>query len=61
MIEKMILSLIINIYYTGLDKMEVPRSLPKRKMRVMNTFFLLDDSRIILLIDPWKNQEALDI
>ncbi len=41
--------------------MEVPRSLPKRKMRVMNTFFLLDDSRIILLIDPWKNQETLDI
>lgn len=61
MIEKMILSLIINIYYTGLGKMEVPRSLPKREMRVMNTFFLLDDSKIILLIDPWKNQETLDI
>lgn len=67
------MSLIINIYYTGengsarkfaeemvssgiVDKVRAEEGNEKYEY-----FFPMDDSETVMLIDRWKNQEALDI
>ncbi len=67
------MSLTINIYYTGKDGSaksfvnEMISSGLVDKIRVeegnmrYEYFFPLEDKETVLLIDKWKNQEALDI
>lgn len=67
------MSLIINIYYTGKNGSarkfaeEMISSGIVNKVRAeegnerYEYFFPMDDKETIMLIDKWKNQEALDI
>ena len=67
------MSLIINIYYTGengsarkfAEEMVSSGIVDKVRAEEGNEryeyFFPMDDSETVMLIDRWKNQEALDI
>ena len=67
------MSLTINIYYTGKDGSArkfaeemvsngvVDRVRSEEGNEKYEYFFPMNDSETILLIDRWKNQEALDI
>ena len=67
------MSLTINIYYTGKDGSArkfaeemvsngvVDRVRSEEGNEKYEYFFPMDDSETVLLIDRWKNQEALDI
>lgn len=67
------MSLTINIYYTGKDGSArkfaeemvsngvVDRVRSEEGNEKYEYFFPMNDSEIVLLIDRWKNQEALDI
>lgn len=67
------MSLIINIYYTGengnarkfaeemVSSGIVDRVLAEEGNERYEYFFPMNDSETVMLIDKWKNQEALDI
>ena len=67
------MSLTINIYYTGKDGSArkfaeemvsngvVDRVRSEEGNEKYEYFFPMNDSKTVLLIDRWKNQEALDI
>ena len=67
------MSLIVNIYYTGKDGSArkfaeemvssgiVDRVREEDGNERYEYFFPMDDSETIMLIDKWKNEEALDI
>ena len=67
------MSLIINIYYTGengsvrkfVDEMITKGIVDRIRKEEGNLryeyFFPVDDSETVLLIDKWKDEEALDI
>ena len=67
------MSLIINIYYTGengsarkfVDEMITKGIVDKIRKEEGNLrydyFFPVDDPEAVLLIDKWKNEEALDL
>lgn len=67
------MSLIINIYYTGTngsagkfaEEMVSSGIVDRVRAEVGNEryeyFFPMDDKETVMLIDKWKNQEALDL
>ncbi len=67
------MSLIVNIYYTGKDgsakkfaeEMVSSGIVDRVRAEVGNEryeyFFPMDDKETVMLIDKWKNEEALDI
>ena len=67
------MSLIVNIYYTGKDGSAkkfaeemvssgiVDRVREEDGNERYEYFFPMDDSETVMLIDKWKNEEALDI
>lgn len=67
------MSLIVNIYYTGKNgsarkfALEMVSSGIVERVRAeegnerYEYFFPMDDSETVMLVDRWKNQEALDI
>ncbi len=67
------MSLVINIYYTGLNGSArefakemissgiVDRVRAEDGNEKYEYFYPVDDEETVLLIDKWKNQEALDI
>ena len=67
------MSLIVNIYYTGKDgsakkfaEEMVSSGIVDRVRREVGNeryeyFFPMDDKETVMLIDKWKNEEALDI
>lgn len=67
------MSLVINIYYTGLNGSArkfakemissgiVDRVRAEDGNEKYEYFYPVDDKETVLLIDKWKNQEALDI
>ena len=67
------MSLIINIYYTGIngsarkfaEEMVSSGIVDRVRAEVGNEryeyFFPMDDKETVMLIDKWKNQEALDL
>lgn len=67
------MSITINIYYTGTDGSARSFAEEMVKSGIVNDvrneegnlryeyFFPMEDSETVLLIDSWKNQEALDI
>ena len=67
------MSLIINIYYTGTNGSArkfaeemvssgiVDRVRAEEGNERYEYFFPMDDTETVMLIDKWKNQEALDI
>ena len=67
------MSLIINIYYTGrngsakkfAEEMVSSGIVDRVRLEEENEryeyFFPMDDSETVMLIDKWKNQEALDL
>ena len=66
------MSLIVNIYYTGENgnarrfaeemttKGIVDRIRNEEENERYEYFFPMDDSETVMLVDKWKNQEALD-
>ena len=67
------MSLIVNIYYTGkngsakkfAEEMVTSGIVNRVRAEVGNEryeyFFPMDDSETVMLIDKWKNEEALDL
>ncbi len=67
------MSLIINIYYTGINGSArkfaeemvssgiVDRVRAEEGNERYEYFFPMEDSETVMLIDKWKNQEALDL
>ena len=67
------MSLVVNIYYTGKDGSArkfvqemvssgiVDRIREEEGNERYEYFFPMDDEETVMLIDKWKNQEALDI
>lgn len=67
------MSITVNIYYTGTDGSAKSFAEEMVKSGIVNDvrneegnlryeyFFPMEDSETVLLIDGWKNQEALDI
>ena len=67
------MSLIINIYYTGINGSArkfaeemvssgiVDRVRAEEGNERYEYFFPMDDTETVMLIDKWKNQEALDL
>ena len=68
-----VVSLVVNIYYTGKDGSArkfvqemvssgiVDRIREEEGNERYEYFFPMDDEETVMLIDKWKNQEALDI
>lgn len=67
------MSIIVNLYYTGkngnarkfaeemIEKGVVDRIRKEEGNERYEYFFPMDDPETVLLIDRWKNQEALDV